>query len=247
MNIALSAFSETADSDGDGIPDATEARLGGDPLDSGLPDGVPQVSVESGVRYFAYSGIRQYQRNADDLRSHLGLTPTTDSATIASAVAYYLSSDPNASCRDGSQFPASFAAPVAMGGCEPVDFLNMPAGVERKIGWVVMGTGAAAGYWATDLSTASNLPEQTVYRVPEINMLSQRLFFSSSADDTATVDVVADHDGSTVSGLMLTVSTASGTIEASVTGVRFALSVSQSGRRHVASGIFDHGFVRWRQ
>ena len=218
--ITLTAFLETADSDGDGIPDAAEARLGGDPLIRGPGseyEGAepPQVSVETGVRYFAYSGIREYSRSIADLRSHLGLN-TTDTA---SATAYYLRG-PNCA----GQFPAN----AEEGGCQRVDFLNMQAGMDHKIGWVVRYNDQS--YWATDLSKGSNLPEQTVYRVPEINMQSQRLFFTSGQDPD-TVDVVAEHDGSArTSGPMLTLSTIpdGSSVTKSVNRARFMFSVPKA-------------------
>ena len=204
LMLTLNSFDATSDEDNDGIPDAAEARLGGDPLSGELPDGVPQVSVESDTpRYFAYSGIRQHRGdpNPATLRQHLGLT-TTDAT---SAMAYYLPDSGNCS----GQFPANYAEPIAMGGCEPVDFLNMPAGQDYTIGWVVMNADSdVQGYWATDPDMTSGLPEQTVHRVPEVNMLSSRLFFTSSQANSDMVDVEAEHDGPPRSGIMLTVSTA---------------------------------------
>ena len=222
LMLTLNSFDATSDEDNDGIPDVVEAMLGGDPLSSQLPDGVPQAAADGGTRYFAYSGIRQYGGDSAMLRQHLGLTTT---GTVTSAVAYYL----RGNC--SGQFPANYAASVAMGGCEPVDFLNMPAGQAYEIGWVVMNADSGAqGYWAT-ANTDSRLPEQMVHRVPEVNMLSSRLFFTSSASSSDTVDVVAEHDGPSASGLMLTVSTATaaGTNARSfsVAGRRFSFSVSR--------------------
>ncbi len=224
LMISLAAFSETADTDGDGIPDATEAKLNGDPLDSELPAGVPQVSVDEDMLYFAYSGIRRHGIDTATLISHLGLTTTgTASFPAVSAEAYYLD---RGNCT-GGQFPANYDAP--MGGCERVNFWNMKAGENHKIGWVVMGDDVpeghpARGYWFT-ANTPSRLPEQTVYRVPELNMLSQHLFFASGATDSDAVSIKFERDGRETD--QLTFESSEGNTE-ELTGARFSREVNKS-------------------
>ena len=73
-----------------------------------------------------------------------------------------------------------------------VDFNNIRAGVEHRIGWLAVN---AAGYWAVAQGTASRLPEQVVLRVPEFNMKRRNVFVGNSAAADETVVVGVFHDG----------------------------------------------------
>ena len=187
----------TADSDGDGIPDAAEIEYGGSPL-APLSDAelaaLPQVVLGRGVSdiaHIAYSGIRAAGADA-----HLGVGTT--GTVAARRAAYYLSDTfgytpapgaPGYAC--GGRFPANYRAPVARGGCAVVDFADIRAGVEHRIGWLAAG---ASGYWLPQ-GTTSTLYEQRIVRVPELNMSAERLFFLNADAESATVAVEAAHDG----------------------------------------------------
>jgi len=189
--------SAVLDYDGDGFPDALEARLGGNPLVADDVVDFPEVALlrEGTVgspAAVAYSGIR-----ADGVAAHLGVV-TTGASNLA---AYYLSdtfgySGGYALGVDGygctGRFPADYALPLFGGGCAVVDFNNIRAGVEHRIGWLATN---AAGYWAVAENTASRLPEMVVLRVPEFNMKRRNVFVGNSAAADATVVVGAFHDG----------------------------------------------------
>jgi len=191
--------SVVSDYDNDGIPDAMEARLYGDPLSAGnaAARDVPRITLSrAGVAgapaAVAYSGIR-----AGGAAAHLGVA--TSATNLA---AYYLSdtfgySGGYAAGVEGygctGQFPVNYAAPVAKGGCAVVDFNNIRAGVEHRIGW--LATAPLSGYWAVAADTASRLPEMVILRVPEFNMKRANVFLAASAAADATVGVGARHDG----------------------------------------------------
>ncbi|MDD9807936.1 MAG: hypothetical protein OXU34_06670 [Gammaproteobacteria bacterium] len=191
--------SMVSDYDNDGIPDAMEARLYGDPLsaNNAAARDVPRIALlRAGVAgapaAVAYSGIR-----ADGAAAHLGVaTSATDLA------AYYLSDTfgygggyapgvEGYGCT--GRFPVNYASPVSRGGCAVVDFNNIRAGVEHRIGW--LAAAPLSGYWAVAADTASRLPEQIILRVPEFNMKRAHRFLARSAAADATVSVGARHDG----------------------------------------------------
>ena len=189
------SYGVMADADSDGIPDAAEARIGSNPLVAALPGERPAFAIASGRRgsagtpaLIAYSGIREYGARAHlGVSSVLSTTQTAANTTVTQAAAtniqaYYLS---DTFGYDGGyadissygctgEFPANYAAMVRAGGCETVDWSNVIANVEHRIGW--LATTGENGLWAVDTATASNLPEQFIQRVPELNMDSQRLF-----------------------------------------------------------------------
>jgi len=187
------------DYDGDGFPDALEARLGGNPLMADDVVGLPEVALSRAGAAgspvaVAYSGIR-----ADGVAAHLGVV-TTGASSLA---AYYLSDTFGYSGgyaedvgRYGCtwRFPSSYALPVSEGGCAVVDFNNIRAGVEHRIGWLVTNN---AGYWAVTgyWGSRSRLPEQVILRVPEFNMKRRNVFVANSAAADATAVVGAFHDG----------------------------------------------------
>ena len=189
--------SAVLDYDGDGFPDALEARLGGNPLVAGDMVGLPEVALlragaAGSPAAVAYSGIR-----ADGVAAHLGVV-TTGASSLA---AYYLSDTFGYSggyalgvdsygCT--GRFPSDYASPLSEGGCAVVDFNNIRAGVEHRIGWLATN---AAGYWAVAQGTASRLPEQVILRVPEFNMKRRNVFVANSAAADAAVRVSAFHDG----------------------------------------------------
>jgi len=72
-----------------------------------------------------------------------------------------------------------------------VDWGNIAPGEDHTIAWLAQSDAGESeeGVWATDTNTDSNLPEQTIYRIPELNMASQRLFTTGAA-----VTVRADAD-----------------------------------------------------
>ena len=189
--------SAVLDYDGDGFPDALEARLGGNPLVADDAVGLPEVALlragaAGSPAAVAYSGIR-----ADGVAAHLGVV-TTGASNLA---AYYLSdtfgySGGYALGVDGygctGRFPADYASPLFGGGCAVVDFNNSRAGVEHRIGWLATND---AGYWAVAQGTASRLPEMVILRVPEFNMKRRNVFVSNSAAADETVVVGAFHDG----------------------------------------------------
>ena len=196
--------SVTGDYDNDGIPDAMEARLGGNPLSANdaMSRGAPVVALSrTGVAGspvpIAYSAIR-----ARGASAHLGVATTSGGARV---MPYYLSdsfgySGGYAEGVDGygcsGQFPSNYASSLSQGGCARVDFNDIRAGVEHRIGWLVMNGGAdAPGYWAVSDDTSSRLPEQVILRVPEFNMSRGSLLLAKSAAADATVRVGAFHDG----------------------------------------------------
>ena len=188
----------TADADTDGIPDAAEARIAtaaGNPFVDVTEEQQPMFSISrmAAQEPIAYSGIR-----ADGVADHLGYA-VTGAETVA---AYYRSDtfghDGTYQCTSG-QFPANYDAPLADGGCAPVDWGNIAPGVDHTIAWLVQSD---EGVWAVNLNTDSNLPEQTIYRIPELNMASQRLFTTgaavtvrATADDGRSFTVSASADG----------------------------------------------------
>ncbi|MDD9808171.1 MAG: choice-of-anchor D domain-containing protein [Gammaproteobacteria bacterium] len=189
--------SAVLDYDGDGFPDALEARLGGNPLVAGDMVGLPEVALlragaAGSPAAVAYSGIR-----ADGVAAHLGVV-TTGASSLA---AYYLSDTFGYSggyalgvdsygCT--GRFPSDYASPLSEGGCAVVDFNSIRAGVEHRIGWLAVN---AAGYWAVAQGTESRLPEQVILRVPEFNMKRRNVFVANSAAADAAVRVSAFHDG----------------------------------------------------
>jgi len=189
--------SAVLDYDGDGFPDALEARLGGNPLVADDVVGLPEVALlrEGAVgspAAVAYSGIR-----ADGVAAHMGVVTTGTS----SLTAYYLSdtfgySGGYAENVGGygctGRFPSDYASPLSEGGCAVVDFNSIRAGVEHRIGWLATN---AAGYWAIAQGTTSRLPEQVILRVPEFNMKRRNVFVGNSAAADETVVVAAFHDG----------------------------------------------------
>ncbi len=179
-------YGVVADADSDGIPDAVEARIGSNPLVAALPGELPAFAVdpmregtELAPAFIAYSGIREYGAEV-----HLGVSSVSSTAQTAATniQAYYLSDtfgyDGGYDSRISSygctgKFPANYAAMVRAGGCETVDWSNVIADVSHRIGWLAT---SANGLWAVDTTTDSDLPEQFIRRVPELNMDSQRLF-----------------------------------------------------------------------
>jgi len=219
----------TDDGDGDGIADAAEIAAGGNPL-APLTDAeraaLPQVMLGRGVSdiaYIAYSGIRAARADA---AAHLGVATTGTAA--AGLTAYYLSdtfgytpAPGEAGYACGERFPANYRAPLARGGCAVVDFADIRAGVEHRIGWLAAN---AAGYWLPQ-ATTSTLAEQRIVRVPELNMNAERLFFLAADADAATVTVAASHDGPAAAA-DLTLSFTTGQTQ---TGRKtFALTVAKS-------------------
>jgi len=198
--------SVVSDYDNDGIPDAMEARLYGDPLSAGnaAARDVPRITLSragaaAAPAAVAYSGIR-----AGGAAAHLGVA--TSATHLA---AYYLSdtfgySGGYAAGVEGyactGRFPVNYASPVAKGGCAVVDFNNIRAGVEHRIGWLAMAP--LSGYWAVAADTASRLPEQVILRVPEFNMKRANVFLAASAAADAVVSVGARHDGPASSQLL---------------------------------------------
>ena len=175
-------FSVTDDFDRDGLPDAAEACLGADPLTPVALNRLPAFSSSrSGTAVIAYSGIRRF-----GARVHLGVSSAANERTMQAAAttlrAVYLSDtfgyDGGYAAGVGGygcsgRFPANHAAAVADGGCEPVDWSGVIAGVSHRVGWFAV---ADDGFWAVDTGTVSNLPEQTLWRVPELNTRARRLF-----------------------------------------------------------------------
>ena len=194
----------TADADTDGIPDAVEARIAtdaGNPFVEVTPEQQPTFSISrtASQEPIAYSGIR-----AQGVQAHLGVSSvaTTEQTAAQRVAAYYRSDtfghDGTYQC-DTGQFPANYDAPLADGGCAPVDWGNIAPGVDHTIAWLVQSD---EGVWAVNLNTDSNLPEQTIYRIPELNMASQRLFTTgaavtvrATADDGRSFTVSASADG----------------------------------------------------
>ena len=189
----------TRDADGDGLADVAEIRAGENPLSSVLPGRLPAFAIRPDRRVspvrIAWSGIREH-----GVRAHLGVSSVSGTTqTAASSVqAYYLSETFG---YDGGydagvagygclgRFPADYALPVRAGGCEIVDWNNVSASTDHRVGWLAT---AANGLWAVDLSTVSRLPEQVIRRIPELNMASERLFTTGIA---VTVLAQTDDDG----------------------------------------------------
>ena len=202
-------YGVVADADSDGIPDATEARLGTNPLVAALPGELPAFAVdpmrggtELAPAFIAYSGIREYGAEV-----HLGVSSVSSTAQTAATniQAYYLSDtfgyDGGYDSRISSygctgKFPANYAAMVRAGGCETVDWSNVIADVSHRIGWLAT---SANGLWAVDTTTDSDLPEQFIRRVPELNMDSQRLFTTGN-----DVVVRASFDSTRIAATTLT-------------------------------------------
>ena len=196
-----------SDRDGDGIADALETRLGSNPLSAeGVPDDVPTVTLARGVAataHVAYSGMR-----ASGVLEHLGVAVTPTAARLR---AYYLShtfgyssgGETVAYGCDG-RFPSNYDAPLLEGGCATVDFGNMRAGVDHVIGWLAAN---ASGYRFTT-ATASGLPQQSVRRVVELNMASQRLYTRGAGGGVA---VYAMQDGAAAAGAQLVTTQTGGT------------------------------------
>ncbi len=193
----------TRDVDGDGLADVAEIRAGENPLSSVLPGRLPAFAIRPDRRVspvrIAWSGIREH-----GVRAHLGVSSVSGTTqTAASSVqAYYLSETFG---YDGGydagvagygclgRFPADYALPVRAGGCEIVDWNNVSASTDHRVGWLAT---AANGLWAVDLSTVSRLPEQVIQRIPELNMASERLFTTGIA---VTVLAQTDDDSESFS------------------------------------------------
>ncbi len=173
------------DSDGDGMPDVVEIAIGENPLVAVASTRQPAFSIrsagtESAPFYIAYSGIRRY-----GVREHLGVMDTA-----ASVQAYYRSGDFGYSggvygCASGA-FPANYMAPLSEGGCEPVNWGNIRVGQTYEIAWLAR---SSDGVWAVNTATESNLPEQWIRRIPELNMASERVFTTG-----ISVTVLAESD-----------------------------------------------------
>ena len=239
----------TDDGDGDGIPDAAEIEYGGNPL-APLSDAeraaLPQVVLGRGVSdiaRIAYSGIRALGADA-----HLGIGTT---GTVAARLtAWYLSDtfgytpapgEPGYGCT--GRFPANYRAPVARGGCAVVDFADIRAGVEHRIGWLAAD---AAGYWLPQ-ATTSTLSEQRIVRVPELNMNSERLFFLAADADSATVAVAANHDGpEAASDLTLSFTTGEMQTGRKTFSFTVAKSAVTASRTWGIAGLSGAGASLWR-
>ncbi len=215
------------DRDGDGIADALETRLGSNPLSAeGVPDDVPTVTLARGVAataHVAYSGVR-----ANGALEHLGVMVTPTATRLR---AYYLSNTfgyssggETATYGCDGNFPSNYDAPLSEGGCATVDFGNMRAGVDHVIGWFAPNE---AGYRFTT-ATASGLPQQSVRRVVELNMASQRLYTRGKGGGVA-VEAMQDGAAATGARLHLMVTTETGT------GMERVALLTTSGRIVVAS------------
>ena len=179
------AVGSNGDSDGDGLPDVVEIAIGENPLVAVASTRQPAFSIrsagtESAPFYIAYSGIRRY-----GVREHLGVMDTA-----ASVQAYYRSGDFGYSggvygCASGA-FPANYMAPLSEGGCEPVNWGNIRVGQTYEIAWLAR---SSDGVWAVNTMTESNLPEQWIQRIPELNMASERVFTTG-----ISVTVLAESD-----------------------------------------------------
>ena len=247
----------TADSDGDGIPDAAEIAYGGSPLVA-LSDAeraaLPQVLLSRGagadIAIIAYSGIRAH---GADL--HLGVSTT--GSVAARRAAYYLTDTFGYTPSSGQtfeygcsgQFPANYAAPVADGGCAVVDFADIVPGMDHRIGWLAT---AGSGYWLPQ-GTTSTLLEQNIRRVPELNMNTERLFFLAADAQSATATVTASHDGpEAASDLTLALTTNPGGAVAAATGRKeFSVVIAKSDvtsdvRTWGIAGLSGGGASLWR-
>ena len=181
----------TADADGDGIPDAVEARISGDAgnpfvavTDAQQP--VLDIRRTASRNPVAYSGIR-----AHGVRAHLGVSTVGVSTTQTAAqtiTAYYRSAtfgyDGAYACASG-QFPVNYAAPLADGGCAAVDWGDIRPGVNHTIAWLAR---SADGVWAVRTNTDSNLPEQVIQRIPELNMDAQSRYTTGMVVVSASFD-----------------------------------------------------------
>ena len=205
-SLGMMEYDPIKDSDGDGLPDALEARLGGDPLSpAGAPDDVPRVTLTRGVAdtaLIAYAGIREH-----GARRHLGVE--VSAAGGYTLRAYYLSDtfgytgDAAYGCR--GRFPSNYDAPLADGGCAEVDFANIPAGVDHVIGWFAAGP---SGYWFA-APTASGLPQQTIRRVPELNVASRLAYLARAGGEGVVLEV--DQDAAPAAPLQLLLEVRTGT------------------------------------
>jgi len=184
----------TADADGDGIPDAVEARIrgaAGNPFVAVTGAQQPAFAI-SAFRQIgtpgrvAYSGIREH-----GVLPHLGISsmPSATTPTAAQTItAYYRSDtfgyDGTYGCA-GGQFPANYDAPLAEGGCAAVDWGNIAPSTAHRIAWLAM---SADGVWALDTDYDSNLPEQIIRRIPELNMTAQSRFTTGTIVIRASLD-----------------------------------------------------------
>ncbi|MDD9806010.1 MAG: hypothetical protein OXU44_03560 [Gammaproteobacteria bacterium] len=234
--VVVRSINGSEDYDGDGLPDAAEIAAGENPLTAGGVAGLPTVTVgRASPAHFAYSGVR-----ANGAAAHLGVRATPPGARLS---AWYLSDtfgfegmypqfDRNAR-RYGCerQFPAQFRLPPAQGGCEPVDWENVRAGVDHRVGWLALN---AAGLWAVDTGTVSNLPEQVVRRVPEVRMDASRVY----ANTTQAATVAASHDGAGDDSLVIEFRSSAGAdvlrVAAASGGARFATMTSVSATWEIA-------------
>ncbi len=186
------AVGSNGDSDGDGLPDVVEIAIGENPLVAVASTRQPAFSIrsagtESAPFYIAYSGIRRY-----GVREHLGAlsVASTMQTAAASIQAYYRSGDfgydgGEYGCASGA-FPANYMAPLSEGGCEPVNWGNIRVGQTYEIAWLAR---SADGVWAVNTAMESNLPEQWIQRIPELNMTSERVFTTG-----ISVTVLAESD-----------------------------------------------------
>ncbi len=251
-------FSTTSDLDKDCFPDAAEARLNLNPLAPPTPKQqaeIPRVRLSrgvGGVAYIAYSGMRR-----ENVATHLGVATT--GATPVSLAAYYLSDTfgysgayPPGGYGCTGLFPANgYQQNLARGGCALVDFANVPTGVEHRIGWLAKGS---SGYWhvttGSGSATDSCLPEQRIWRVREVHVDDERLFFAPGAVATATLPVGARHDGAAaVAPLTLDFSNVAPAVNA--VERTFSAEVSKgAGTRASTHGILDlragRSSVLWR-
>ncbi|MDD9868791.1 MAG: hypothetical protein OXU50_02690, partial [Gammaproteobacteria bacterium] len=190
--LPVLAANLTADADGDGIPDAVEARISGDAgnpfvavTDAQQP--VLDIRRTASRNPVAYSGIREH-----GVRAHLGVLsiPALSTQTAAQTItAYYRSDtfgyDGTYQCAGSSPFPSNYDAPLSEGGCAAVDWGDIAPSTNHTIAWLAR---SADGVWAVRTNTDSNLPEQVIWRIPELNMDAQSRFTTGMLVIRASLD-----------------------------------------------------------
>ena len=209
------------DSDNDGVPDSVEARIGANPWATADNDpqaqNLPELTLTRGA---GTAHIAYAGIRADGIFEHLGLSVTPAGAR-ARTLAYYRD---NCATED-----------LLSGNCTLVDFSNIPAAMDHRIAWVATNE---AGYPVT--------AEQTIHRVPELNMANERLFFLAGEADASTLAVAATLDAPTAASLTLVVSPA--LTVSGLSGVVAKSDVGGTSQTYTIAGLTDSGGgdVLWR-
>ncbi len=236
QSVMLTNIDPREDTDGDGIPDVTEARISGaagNPFEAvtALQQPVFNMSRTGAFPFIAYSGIRRH-----GVRGHLGVgtvpSGSTTQTAAATITAYYSGNtfgyNGTYECFDGNdRFPANYAAPLSDGGCAPVDWGNIPLG-EHTIAWLAQ---SADGVWAVRNGA---LPRQVIRRIPELNMDSQRLFTTGMTTVTLSASLEnGDAAVSAISGVQILVTQGDGStltrlLSSNADGSRFSTTSAQT-------------------